>query len=80
MIAGVTVLSSCLNRFLLYCADNQSIMNGAPLILWASTYRKTMAWFSPLAPRRVKARLAKSSASAMALPSFPPSGPLVDVV
>jgi hypothetical protein len=39
-----------------------------------------MAWFSPRAPKRVKARRAKSSASPMALPSFPPSGPLVEEV
>lgn len=42
-----------------------------------STHRKTTAWFSARAPSRVKARRARSSASPAALPSFPPSGPLV---
>lgn len=39
-----------------------------------------MAWFSPRAPRRVNARLARSSASPIALPSLSPSGPLADEV
>lgn len=39
-----------------------------------------MAWFSPRAPSRVNARLARSSASPIALPSLSPSGPRDDVV
>lgn len=42
------------------------------------TYRKTTAWFSERAPSLVKARSAMSSAPPIALPSFPPSGPLLD--
>lgn len=39
-----------------------------------------MAWFSPRVANLVNARLARSSASAIELPSLPPSGPLVGVV
>lgn len=44
------------------------------------THRNTTAWFSPRVANRVKARFAKSSASAIALPSLAPSGPLVGEV
>ena len=42
--------------------------------------RKTTAWSSPLPPNLVHARLARSSAAAIALPSLPPLGPLLDDV
>lgn len=42
--------------------------------------KKMTAWSSPLLPNLVHALLAKSSASAMALPSLPPLGPLEEDV
>jgi hypothetical protein len=44
------------------------------------TYKKTIAWFSDRCPSRRKALSARSSAPAMALPSLPPSRPLVEEV
>lgn len=44
------------------------------------TYRNTTDWFSPREAKRVKARLARSSASAAALPSLAPLGPLLGEV
>lgn len=49
-------------------------------IVVSGTHRNTMAWFSPRAPNLVHARLARSSASPIALPSLPPSGPLAEDV
>lgn len=45
-----------------------------------TTHMKTTAWFSCLAPSRVHARAASSSAAPMALPSLAPLGPFVDEV
>ena len=42
--------------------------------------KNTIAWSSPLLPNRVQALLARSSASAIELPSFPPFAPLVEEV
>jgi hypothetical protein len=42
--------------------------------------RKIIDWFSALPAIRAIARDASSSASPIALPSLPPSGPLVDAV
>jgi hypothetical protein len=44
------------------------------------TYRNTTAWSSPRPPSRAQALPASSSASPIALPAFPPSGPLVALV
>lgn len=44
------------------------------------TYRKTIAWSSARLPSLVQALPASSSASPIALPDFPPSGPFVDDV
>lgn len=43
-------------------------------------HKNTAAWFSKRRPSRKKARFAKSSAPAMALPSLSPFGPLLDDV
>lgn len=45
-----------------------------------STYRKTIAWSSARPPSLAQALPARSSASPIALPNFPPSGPFVDDV
>lgn len=42
--------------------------------------RKTTAWFSPRPPNLDQALAAKSSASPMALPCLPPSGPFEEEV
>lgn len=44
------------------------------------TYKNTTAWFSPRPPSLAHALPAISSASAIALPSFPPFGPLAEEV
>lgn len=49
-------------------------------VIRGPTYRNRTAWFSPREANRVKARFARSSASAIALPSLAPSGPLVGEV
>ena len=52
----------------------------AHLMTVAETDRNTNAWFSCLLPNRAQALFARPSASPMALPSFPPFGPLDDDV
>ena len=56
------------------------ISDGFPGYDDIDTYRNTTAWFSPLPPSLDQALPARSSASPMALPNFPPSGPFADDV
>jgi hypothetical protein len=52
----------------------------APITAVEETDRNTNAWFSCLLPNRAQDLLARPSASPIALPSFPPFGPLDDDV